>query len=220
MLSKLFKKVPAGIIVVPMFLASILNTFLTGILQLGPMTGAFTSKEGLNAIIVVTLVAVGSQLTIKRFGLAFRRGLVLFLSKFLTAIILGFLFFKFFGRDGFLGISALAFIAAISNQNNSLFIGLISDFGDEYDVASAAIMAIISVPILGIGAGKDVDCQVIVLQNMLGMYPDFKPKFVKIFANVREEMLKGLNAYHEESVNATFPSEEYSFNKKVDLSDL
>ena len=52
------------------------------------------------------------------------------------------------------------------------------------------------------------------------MYPDFKPKFVKIIANVREEMLKGLNAYHEESVNATFPSEEYSFNKKVDLSDL
>ena len=147
MLSKLFKKVPAGIIVVPMFLASILNTFLPGILQLGPMTRAFTSKEGLNAIIVVTLVAVGSQLTIKRFGLAFRRGLVLFLSKFLTAIILGFLFFKFFGRDGFLGISALAFIAAISNQNNSLFIGLISDYGDEYDVASAAITAIISVPI-------------------------------------------------------------------------
>lgn len=147
MISKIFKKVPAGIIVVPMFLASILNTLAPNLLQIGPMTRAFTSKEGLNAIIVVTLVAVGSQLTIKRFGLAFRRGLVLFLSKWLTAIILGFLFFKFFGRDGIFGISALAFIAAISNQNNSLFIGLISDYGDEYDVASAAITAIISVPI-------------------------------------------------------------------------
>lgn len=147
MLSKFFKKVPAATIVVPMFLASILNTFAPGVLQVGPMTAAISSKEGLNALIDVTLVAVGSQLTFKRLELALKRGLVLFLAKWLTAIVLGFLFFKSFGRDGFLGISALAFIAAISNQNNSLFIGLISDYGDEYDVASAAITAIISVPI-------------------------------------------------------------------------
>lgn len=147
MLSKFFKKIPAATIVVPMILASILNTFAPGFLQVGPMTAALTSKEGLNALIDVTLVAVGSQLTFKRLELALKRGLVLLLAKWLTAIVLGFLFFKFFGRDGFLGISALAFIAAISNHNNALFIGLISDYGDEYDVASAAITAIISVPI-------------------------------------------------------------------------
>lgn len=147
MISRFFKRVPAGIIVVPMFLASILNTFVPGFLQVGPMTAAISSKEGLNALIDVTLVAVGSQLTFKRLELALKRGIVLLLAKWLTAIVLGYLFFKFFGRDGFLGISALAFIAAISNQNNSLFIGIISDYGDEYDVASAAITAIISVPI-------------------------------------------------------------------------
>lgn len=147
MISRFFKRVPAGVIVVPMFLASILNTFAPGFLQVGPMTAALTSKEGLNALIDVTLVAVGSQLTFKRLELALKRGLVLFLAKWLTAIVLGYLFFKFFGRDGFLGISVLAFIAAISNHNNALFIGLISDYGDEYDVASAAITAIISVPI-------------------------------------------------------------------------
>ena len=52
MLSKLFKKVPAGIIVVPMFLSSILNTFSPSILQLGPMTHAFTSKEGLMLLLL------------------------------------------------------------------------------------------------------------------------------------------------------------------------
>ncbi len=52
MVSKFFKKVPAGIIVVPMFLASILNTFLPGILELGPMTHAFTSKEGLMLLLL------------------------------------------------------------------------------------------------------------------------------------------------------------------------
>ena len=147
MLSKFFKKVPAATIVVPMFFACIINTFMPNLLQIGPMTSAITSKEGLNALIDVTLVAVGSQLTFKRLRLALHRGLVLLISKILTGLILGFIFFRLFGRDGILGISALAFIAAISNQNNSIFIGLISDFGDEYDVASAAITAIISVPI-------------------------------------------------------------------------
>ena len=147
MLAKFLKRVPAATIVVPMILASILYTLSPKLLKFGPMTEAMTSKEALNAIIDIALVAVGSQLTIKRFKLALHRGLVLFLSKWLTAIVLGFIFFKLFGREGFFGISALAFIAAISNHNNALFIGLIGDYGDEYDVASAAITAIISVPI-------------------------------------------------------------------------
>lgn len=74
----------------------------------------------------------------------------------------------------------------------------------------------LNVPILGIGAGPHVDCQVLVTQDLLGMYGDFKPKFVKLFANIREEMIKGLNAFHEESVSGEFPTKEYSFNAKVE----
>ena len=106
MLSKFFKKVPAATIVVPMILASIINTLAPNLLRIGPMTEAMVSKDGLNAIIDITLVAVGSQLTIKRLRLALHRGLVLFLSKWLTALVLGFIFFKAFGRDGFFGLSA------------------------------------------------------------------------------------------------------------------
>lgn len=87
-------------------------------------------------------------------------------------------------------------------------------------VVGKAVSEAVSVPVLGIGAGPDVDCQVLVLQDMLGMYPDFKPKFVKIFANVREEMLKGLNLFHEETVSGAFPTPEYSFNKKVDIPKI
>ena len=87
-------------------------------------------------------------------------------------------------------------------------------------VVGKAISEAVSVPILGIGAGPHVDCQVLVLQDMLGMYPDFKPKFVKIFANVREVMLEGLNKFHEESISGEFPTKEYSFNKEVELDKL
>lgn len=58
-LSKFFKKVPAATIVVPMILASILNTLMANLLRIGPMTEAIMSKEILNAIIDIPLVAVG-----------------------------------------------------------------------------------------------------------------------------------------------------------------
>lgn len=78
----------------------------------------------------------------------------------------------------------------------------------------------VRVPILGIGAGPHVDCQVLVLQDMLGMYGDFKPKFVKQFAQLRQEMVQALNQFHEETLNGEFPSPEYCFNKDVDLDKV
>lgn len=87
-------------------------------------------------------------------------------------------------------------------------------------VVAKALSEAVSVPILGIGAGPHVDCQVLVLQDMLDMYGDFKPKFVKHFAHIREAMVEGLNLFHEETLSGAFPTEEYSFNKKVDIPKL
>lgn len=84
----------------------------------------------------------------------------------------------------------------------------------------AAVTKSVGIPVLGIGAGPHVDCQVLVLQDLLGMYKEFKPKFVKLFANVREVMIQGLNDFHKEAIEGTFPSEEYSFNKEVKLDKL
>lgn len=83
-----------------------------------------------------------------------------------------------------------------------------------------AVTKSVAVPILGIGAGPHVDCQVLVTQDLLGMYNDFKPKFVKLFADVRKVMVDGLNDFHKESIEGTFPTEEHSFNKEVKLDKL
>ena len=83
-----------------------------------------------------------------------------------------------------------------------------------------AIRDAVSVPVMGIGAGPDVDCQVMVTQDLLGMYNGFKPKFVKHFAQVRSEMVKGLNLFHEETISGAFPSPEYCFNKAVEIPRL
>lgn len=71
----------------------------------------------------------------------------------------------------------------------------------------------LSIPTIGIGAGKDCDGQVLVYQDLLAMYGDFKPKFVKVFANVGETMKKGIRQYIKETKDGTFPSEEHCFNR-------
>ena len=65
-----------------------------------------------------------------------------------------------------------------------------------------------------------VDCQVLVSYDLLGMYNGFKPKFVKHFANIREQMVAGFNKFHEESVTGVFPDESTSFNKAVEIPKL
>lgn len=79
-----------------------------------------------------------------------------------------------------------------------------------------AMTAAVDVPILGIGAGPYVDCQVLLTLDLLGMYGDFKPKFVKVYKNIRKEMVEGLNAFRQEALDGAFPTKEFSFNAKVE----
>ncbi len=72
----------------------------------------------------------------------------------------------------------------------------------------------ISIPTIGIGAGADCDGQILVYQDMLGMFSDFKPKFVKHFANVGEVMKNGFKAYIDETKSGTYPAAEHTF--KID----
>ncbi|WP_295353766.1 3-methyl-2-oxobutanoate hydroxymethyltransferase [Succinivibrio sp.] len=72
----------------------------------------------------------------------------------------------------------------------------------------------LSIPTIGIGAGPDCDGQILVYQDMLGMYKDFSPKFVKHFGNVGDQILEAFNKYDSEVKNSAFPSEEHCF--KID----
>lgn len=70
------------------------------------------------------------------------------------------------------------------------------------------------IPTIGIGAGSGCDGQILVYQDMLGMYKDFSPKFVKHFGNVGDEMMKAFASYKEEVISGAFPAEEHSFKMK------
>ncbi len=84
---------------------------------------------------------------------------------------------------------------------------------------AALITEKISIPTIGIGAGAGCDGQVLVYQDMLAMYGDMSPKFVKVFANVGEEMKKGFAAYKREVQEGTFPSGEHTFRMDESILD-
>lgn len=77
----------------------------------------------------------------------------------------------------------------------------------------------ISIPTIGIGAGAGCDGQVLVYQDMLGLFSDFTPKFVKKFANIGDAMKAAFKDYINEVKNGTFPSEEHSFKISDDVID-
>ncbi len=69
----------------------------------------------------------------------------------------------------------------------------------------------ISIPTIGIGAGAGCDGQVLVYQDMLAMFSDLKPKFVKQFAKVGDVMKEAFADYIKEVKEGTFPAEEHTF---------
>jgi len=71
-----------------------------------------------------------------------------------------------------------------------------------------ALVPKLDIPVIGIGAGPATDGQVLVLHDLLGVYDGHQPKFVKRFANVREEALRGVTSYAQEVRAGRFPAED------------
>jgi 3-methyl-2-oxobutanoate hydroxymethyltransferase len=78
----------------------------------------------------------------------------------------------------------------------------------------------LSIPTIGIGAGAGCDGQVLVYQDMLNMYGNMRPKFVKVFAEVGAAMRDAFSAYIMETRAGTFPAEEHGFAAGIDEGEL
>lgn len=69
----------------------------------------------------------------------------------------------------------------------------------------------LSIPTIGIGAGADCDGQVLVINDLLGLYSGFTPKFVKQFANLHGQVTEAVKEYKKQVENKSFPGPEHSF---------
>lgn len=82
---------------------------------------------------------------------------------------------------------------------------------------AAKITDTISAATIGIGAGNQCDGQVLVVNDALGMFDDFTPKFVRRFAEIGEQMTMALHEYKEAVVGRQFPAPEHTFTINDDI---
>jgi 3-methyl-2-oxobutanoate hydroxymethyltransferase len=79
-----------------------------------------------------------------------------------------------------------------------------------------AIMPRMEIPVIGIGAGPAADGQVLVFHDLLGIYSGHAARFVKRYASVREEMIKGVSAFADEVRARKYPEEEHGYTMAPD----
>jgi 3-methyl-2-oxobutanoate hydroxymethyltransferase len=76
---------------------------------------------------------------------------------------------------------------------------------------AGAVTERLEIPTIGIGAGPRTDGQVLVLNDLLGLFEDFKPRFVKRYAELAEEMGRAVTAFAEEVRHRRFPAREHCY---------
>ena len=147
---QLVKKVPGGLMVIPLLLGAALNTWAPGLITIGG-AGTFTSylwKSGAMPILAVFLFCNGAQINFKSAGIPLAKGVLLTLIKFVIGAALGLLVNRLWGPSGVLGLTPLALIGAITNSNGGLYAALAGEFGDSTDVGAVSILSINDGPFL------------------------------------------------------------------------
>lgn len=100
---------------------------------------------------------------------------------------------------------------ALALENAGVFSLVIEGVPEEL---AGEITRQVSVPTIGIGAGRHCDGQILVTHDMLGFYPDAKPKFVKMYAEFSGIFRAAVGRYRAEVEGGTFPSEEHTFHSQ------
>jgi 2-keto-3-deoxygluconate permease len=161
----MIEKIPGGMMVVPLLLGTILNTidqlhlpFVASILQeLGaPKTsagyyeflriGGFSEqlfKTSALTLIALFLFCSGAQMNLRVGGRAMKKGVILTASKYCVGLGVGVLFGMMFDpMHGFLGLSTMAIIAAMTNGNGGMYAALTAQYGNRSDTAAVAVLSL------------------------------------------------------------------------------
>lgn len=136
------QKIPGGMMVIPLCLGVLVNSFFPKFLTIGSFTTA-VFKDG--ALVFLGLfICTSAQIQIKTIKI----GGTLLLLKFILGSVIGLLVAHFWGYAGLLGISPLALLAAMSNANVGVYASLAEEFGTQDEVNATSIVAINEGPLM------------------------------------------------------------------------
>ncbi len=135
------KKIPGGLVIIPLVLAVLLATFVPQVYQIGGYVTALF-YNGNAAMMGLFLIICGSSINVKQVGMPLYKGVTLTGIKFLLGVAFGLIVGKLAGPAGFLGLTPFVLIAAITNSNGSLYISLSSQFGNATDTGAISILSL------------------------------------------------------------------------------
>jgi 2-keto-3-deoxygluconate permease len=148
-------RVPGGLMVVPLFIGMIINTFFPHLLKIGGFTEAL-SGAGYNTVLGMYLFTVGTKMTLRTAPTMLKRGFGILVVKVGVAMAIALSVAKLFGGELF-GLTTLSLLVALSDTNGGMFMALTSAMGDAEDVGTYVPQSIETGPFLTmiilVGAG-------------------------------------------------------------------
>jgi len=152
---KAINKVPGGLMVVPLFIGMLINTFTPTLLKIGGFTEGLSSA-GYNTVLGMYLFTVGTKMTLNAAPRMLKRGFGIMGAKIGIAMVIAFAVARLFDGDLF-GFSTLALMVAFSDTNGGMFMALTSVMGDKEDAGTYVPQSIETGPFLTmlflVGAG-------------------------------------------------------------------
>lgn len=137
----MLQKIPGGIIIVPLFIGVLLNTFCPSVLAIGGFTtGLFSS--GTSCLLGLFLLLNGASINVRKIGMPFYKGIVLTGLKFVVGVALGLLVSALCGATGLLGVTPMAIIAALTNSAGGEYLAIAQMYGDDTDAGAISILSL------------------------------------------------------------------------------
>ena len=204
--------VPGGLMVVPLFIGMVINTFFPNLLKIGGFTEAL-SGAGYPTVLGMYLFTVGTKMTLRTAPRMLKRGLGIMAAKVGVAMAVALSVAKFLGGDAF-GLSTLAILVALSDTNGGMFMALTSAMGDKEDVGTYVPQSIETGPFLTmlilVGAG---------LANIpwLSMVSVIAPIFVGAILGNLDDDLRDFFGSHEAII---VPFMAFTLGQTINLSNV
>lgn len=211
-LTEHIQKFPGGSMLLPMALSALINTLYPEIRILGNPTSAMFSGTTTMALVAMILVLIGLQFKLKQLKAMFTTGSILVILKLMISILFGYILLRFWGLDGFWGISSLALVAAISSVNPGIYLALIKSYGNENDLSYFTLLNLIGLPfvpiaILGFSSGAGID--------YLSIVSTLVPFVIGILLRLWDNKLE---KYSDSGIKILLPFLGFCLGANIDLS--
>lgn len=187
---KLMKKIPGGLLLIPMLISAVFATFAPNLFYIGGLTEALFTKKGINYVVALITFCSATSLDFASLKQVLKKQGLMLIVKIVLCFAFSLLFYRFFGEKGVWGISLLSFVCILCSLNPSLYIALTKDYATKIDESAFGLLGLLCLPVFpiivySVAQSQAVDLMPIVstlIPLVLGiLVANFDKEFASIF---------------------------------------